>query len=104
MSQERRGQLIRMMSDACSKNVKLIFFWPPVYTLPSKESLIESQLDSLASQYDNVTVINDAQDEYFLNHLEMFFDYIHLNGDGALVYSRQFASKVKDIINGNNVQ
>lgn len=86
--------IIRRCQDA---GVRIVAIFPPLLYEPSDETAGMDIVKKLLSSKD-VTVIDDSANPYYLAHPELFYDNTHLNKDGALIYSREKASALKQIL------
>lgn len=97
MSDERRQELERLVGTCSQHGIKLIVFFPPQYQHLTGSNKCRDQVKSLLSQH-GLTCLDYSQDSTFLNHPEWFYDNIHLNGDGARVFTARF---VNDLLHNN---
>lgn len=86
-------KIVRRCNDA---GVKLVAIYPPLLYEP-KEEVHQSVIKEMLLRK-GVAVIDDSSNPYYLKHPELFYDNTHLNKDGALIYSREKASALKDIL------
>lgn len=97
MSDERRQELERLVGICLRHNIRLTVFFPPQYQRLTGTNKCREQVKSLLSGH-GITCLDYSQDSTFLNHPEWFYDNIHLNGDGARVFTSRF---VNDLVNNN---
>ncbi len=95
MVDERREQLLQLFESCRDRGVELVIYFPPLYTRITGSNRCTRSLEALCRDH-GVRFIDDSQDAAFLEHPEWFHDNFHLNGNGARVYSRQFAGKLKE--------
>lgn len=82
------------VSTCNANNVKLVVCCSPIlenYHLISKE-LHQLFLDL------NVTFFDYSNDQRFINHIDMFGDYVHLNSTGADIYTKVLVNDLKTIL------
>lgn len=97
VSAERIGQLKRIVDRCEAEGVKLIIYFPPMYTIIDGTPTGVEITRDICSKH-NIPLFYDAQDPYFTRHPEYFHDNVHLDADGARVYSEAFAHNLKRII------
>ena len=79
----------------CEKRgIKLVVYFPPLYSHLEGMSGTIDYVNQLGKDKD-VVVYNDSQDSLFLCRQDWFYDIRHLTKDGALEYSKMFASRLK---------
>lgn len=95
--EEECMRFIDMIIRRCQEaGVRLVAIFPPRLYEPSDNTGIVAVKDMLRRK--GVSVIDDSNDPYYLSHPKLFYDNDHLNKDGALIYSREKASALKDIL------
>lgn len=80
----------------CAGKTNLIFTISPKY-FKTDDSFIEP-LHNLCKQY-NIPILNHLNDERFINKKEFFADRVHLNHEGAKLYTNIIIQEVKDWYN-----
>ena len=76
------------------KGVKLVVFTPPAYVHFTSQPKAIARTHEICLEND-VPYYYDVEDSVFQSHQEWFFDRVHLTAEGALVYSRLFATRLK---------
>ena len=81
--------LLNGMVDTCEKEgIKLVLTYSPTLSVV-KHGFID-WLSNYSSSH-HLPFYNAMNDKDFLRHPELFYDYTHLNANGAKVFSRKFA-------------
>lgn len=93
----RMAELTAILEECRRRDIRVIVIWPPQYTVYTAGREVKAQANRLASAFSNVTIIDDSADSLFLTSPELFYDNVHLNADGALLYSKLKASQLKKI-------
>lgn len=83
----RRFENIINMCDKAG--VKLVVFFPPMYDRYKEGYVNGCKAIEKICEKENVPYYDMSQDETFLNHPEWFYDNVHLNINGAQVFSSQ---------------
>ena len=86
--------LTELASLCNDHNILLITVSSPTLVRLKYESPAVSIIDSLGISY-----LDHFNDEYFLDHIELFRDGDHLYETGANIFSMTIGSEIKDIIN-----
>lgn len=89
-----------LIVELLQKDVKVCFVVSPKGI--SKEDAIKEEIEyepiiSLC-QYYNVPFINHTYMEGISDHRELFHDYVHLNSEGASIYTHRFCLENKDLL------
>lgn len=80
----------------CSGKTNLIFTISPKY-FKTDDSFIEP-LENMCKQYD-IPIFNHLNDERFIKNKALFADRVHLNHEGAKLYTNIIIQEVKDWYN-----
>jgi hypothetical protein len=80
------------------RNINLIFTITPVYDTTLVERKLFEFADSIA-RINEVPIFNYSTDKRFYKNGELFIDNIHMNSDGADLFSQIFADNINKIIN-----
>ncbi len=91
-------QYLQAFINTCKKSdIKLVFLYSPMYAVDKNTTLFHIP-DSLAKQ-NNIPFINHYNLPGITDHHEYFYDFGHLNEDGAKKYSSLIASELKQFVN-----
>ncbi|WP_107040067.1 hypothetical protein [Brumimicrobium mesophilum] len=88
--------LQKFIDKAKTNNIKFVFTVSPYFKI-TPENLYKPLIE-LAKKND-IQVLNHLQDQRFLSDKSMFNDELHLNKQGAQLYSRMIASEAYSILN-----
>ncbi len=92
---EQRKREFLSMAERCRQNgVRLVVYFPPQYYLTDRKSATIRFVEKYCGEH-GILFYDDSDDEDFLNHKEWFYDNVHLNKDGAVVYSRMFTGRLR---------
>lgn len=84
--------------DRCQESgIKLVVIYPPLYYDRQGESKTSESVKKLCASR-GIAIIDNSADPYYLQHPELFYDNAHLNANGALIFSQQKASELKQIL------
>jgi hypothetical protein len=97
---ERITLLERFINDCKQHNIQLIIAVSPMYVC-SEQDAFKFPRD-LTARY-NLTYLDHYRDSDFVGHPELFYDFGHLNRQGAELFSQKMAKEIKEII-GSPVQ
>ena len=95
VDQERVALLERFISDCQQHGIQLIFIESPMY-ICSKEDVFKFPRELAAKHH--IQFVDHYRDTDFVGHAEFFYDYGHLNKQGAEKYSAIIAQELKSII------
>jgi hypothetical protein len=97
-TEEGISEMEAMMRTCKEKGIRMILYFPPRFVINSKhkESTSLQLMKRLCKKYD-VTFFDDCEDVYFLKHAELFYDNIHLNKDGAKIYTQRMIERLRKI-------
>lgn len=84
------------IKECSGHKIKLFIIVSPVFTNYKNQSESISIAKNIANHYE-VKLWNYSQDNYFLNHRELFNDIAHLNPKGAEIFSKIVAERIKSI-------
>lgn len=76
------------------KNIKLVLTYSPTLSI-TRHGFID-WLSEYGSKH-HLLFYNAMMDSDFLNHPELFYDYTHLNENGAKVFSKKFCEWLKEV-------
>ena len=85
------------LNRAKSKGVKMVVVDSPEYRIRNDKCLSMETMLNICNEY-GIIFINNSQSSYFLDNPELFDDAMHLNDDGAKVYTSLFLSQIKDYV------
>jgi hypothetical protein len=91
-SKEKLEYFAKEITD---KKIPLIVIVSPVYALPFKENESLRVSEQILAKY-NIQVWNYSSDPRFVKR-EYFYDMAHLNSKGADVFSKEIASRIKQL-------
>ncbi len=80
------------------KNISLFIVNSPVFHMENESQIPTSQASQQAVDYikkSNVNYFDFSSDSTFQGHMEWFFDHIHLNEDGAKVFTNVIIDTLK---------
>lgn len=88
-----RVKYLQAFIDKCKeKNIKLIFTFSPMYAV-EKSNLFE--VPNLLARKNNIPFLNYYDLKGITGHAEFYYDFGHLNDEGAKQYSRFIGGKLK---------
>lgn len=93
-SEERLNELQSMITLCESKGVKMVVYFPPMYTKIEGVSTSVERVKEICAKH-HFPCFDDSQDSTFLAHKEWFYDNVHLNKDGAPVYTKSLVKRLK---------
>ncbi len=97
----QRMEEFRAMLQKCSdKGIKVAVFMTPQYYEDRTQHTIRKALQTEIAHFDNATLIDDSSDSLFMASPRLFFDNTHLNAEGAEIYSRMAAPRLKKFLLG----
>ena len=78
-----------------SNNVELVVVFPPYYRkLRHEGNPYSKRVITELCRENGIRVIDDNQMEYFFDRPELFYDNMHLNGDGARIFTDMFINQI----------
>ena len=92
---ERVALLERFIDDCQQHHIQLIMVESPMY-ICSKEDVFKFPRDLAAKHH--IKFIDHYRDTSFVGHAEYFYDFGHLNRQGAERYSAMIAKELKAFI------
>lgn len=98
VDQNKLETLQKFINKTKENNIILIFTVSP-YFMSTPEGLY-NPLKKIAKK-NNISILNHLQDKVFLSDKSLFNDELHLNSDGAVLYSKLIALDVKKVLNLN---
>ncbi len=93
--QQKVQLLERFIQDCQTKNIKLCFMVSPMYICTNQD--VYKVPRDLAKQY-SIPFFDYFRDFQFMGHAELFYDYGHLNREGATIFSEKVCDELKDYI------
>ena len=93
--QQKVQLLERFIQDCQTKNIKLCFIVSPMYICTGQD--VYKVPRDLAKQY-NIPFFDYFRAPQFMGHAELFYDYGHLNREGATIFSEKVCDELKDFI------
>ena len=99
--QEKLHLLERFIQDCQSRGIKLGFIVSPMY-ICTEQDVFKVPRD-LAKRYD-IPFFDYFRDPQFMGHAELFYDYGHLNRDGAAIFSKKVCNDLKPQITQMNIE
>ena len=94
--QEKIKYLQAFIEKCQEKGIKLLFIYSPMYAVEKNSRLFDIPADLALKN--NVPFINHYYLEGITNHREYYFDYGHLNTEGAKKYSSIVASELRKYV------
>ena len=93
------------LERAQKMGVRIVVVDSPKYKLRTYENLSASKMQEICERY-RALYLDNSQIAFFLDHPELFNDAVHLNDDGAKIYTSLFLDNIKhfmsDSITKNN--
>lgn len=93
--QEKFRLLERFIQDCQAKGIRLCLIVSPMYICTGQD-VFKAPRD-LAKQY-GIPFYDYFRDPQFMGHAELFYDYGHLNREGAILFSKKVSNDLKDFI------
>ncbi len=93
ISSERLAQIGSIMEICRKKDVELTIIFTPLYSFPYRTAI--DSVSRLAEMYPRVRVWNDTEMSPFVNDSTLFYDPVHLNADGAKIYTDTIIYRLK---------
>ena len=93
--QQKVQLLERFIQDCQTKDIRLCFIVSPMYICTNQD--VYKVPRDLAKQY-NIPFFDYFRDPQFMGHAELFYDYGHLNREGATIFSEKVCDELKDFI------
>lgn len=90
---ERFRSILKRAQDM---GVKMVIVDSPKYISRNHKNMSALKMKEICIQY-GATYIDNSQIPYFLHHPELFNDAIHMNDNGAKIYTSFFSSQIKTI-------
>lgn len=99
--QEKLQLLERFMQDCQAKDIRLSLIVSPMYICTEQDVYKEPR--DLAKRYD-IPFFDYFRDPQFMGHPELFYDYGHLNREGATIFSKKVCNDLKPQITQINIE
>ena len=99
--QEKLQLLVRFIQDCQSKGIRVSFIVSPMY-ICTDQDVFKVPRD-LARRY-KIPFFDYFRDPQFMGHAELFYDYGHLNRDGAAIFSKKVCNDLKPQITQINIE
>jgi hypothetical protein len=93
--QEKFRLLERFIQDCRAKGIRLCLIVSPMYICTGQD-VFKAPRD-LTKQY-GIPFYDYFRDPQFMGHAELFYDYGHLNREGAILFSKKVSNDLKDFI------
>lgn len=93
--QEKFRLLERFIQDCQAKGIRLCLIVSPMYICTGQDVFKAPR--NLAKQY-GIPFYDYFRDPQFMGHAELFYDYGHLNREGAILFSKKVSNDLKDFI------
>lgn len=88
-------EVLKSIIDMCkSRGIKLVMFSPPNYCKLTETPMTLTSIEQMCNEND-IPFYNDTQLQYFIDHVDLFYDSVHLNKYGADIYTKLFISRAK---------
>ncbi len=97
ISELKRCYLEEIFAQLKSADVEVVVLFAPYYKIYPNHGnpVYKRAIVDVCRKWD-VEVIDDNQMDYFLERPELFYDNVHLNGDGAKVFTQMFLKQIKE--------
>ena len=99
--QEKLQLLERFIQDCQSKGIRVSFIVSPMYICTDLDVFKVPR--DLAKRY-NIPFFDYFRDPQFMGHAELFYDYGHLNREGAAIFSKKVCNDLKPQITQINIE
>ena len=99
--QKKLHLLEQFIHDCQVKGIRLSFIVSPMY-ICTKQDVYKVPRD-LAKRY-NIPFFDYFRDPQFMGHAELFYDYGHLNREGAVIFSKKVCKDLKPQITQINIE
>ena len=99
--QEKLQLLERFIQDCQTKGIRLSFIISPMY-ICTEQDVYKVPRD-LAKRY-GIPFFDYFRDPQFMGHAELFYDYGHLNREGATIFSKKVCNDLKPQITQINIE
>jgi hypothetical protein len=87
-------RLLKETIELCKqKNIKVVICFSPFYFYKPARPLILEAFNTLATKL-QVPIYNYTTDSNYYQHPELFYDELHLNHQGAILFSKEVATKL----------
>lgn len=91
-----KERYMRRFIDLCmQRGIKLFFFYSPKY---HRSGPGLNLFNEMLSEY-NIPIFNHLNDTLISQNLYFYYDYLHLNDDGAKVYTKLIVDDIKYVYN-----
>lgn len=81
------------LERAQTMGVRIVVVDSPKYKLRTYENLSASKMQEICERY-GALYLDNSQIAFFLDHPELFNDAVHLNDDGAKIYTSLFLNEI----------
>lgn len=99
ITEKGKNEFLKIVHMCRDNGVYVIVYFPPGYEEYANHRCKAVEETKKICMENDIPVYDVFQDSLFLQHSEWFYDNKHLNRDGALIFSRQFARYLKRIMN-----
>ncbi len=95
ISNQRKEEFRSMVERCRNAGVQLVAYFPPNYYKYSGKSATINYVENYCKEH-NIPCFDDSQDAEFLKNKEWFYDNVHLNKNGAVIYTEHFIAELKE--------
>ncbi len=86
--------LLKQSLQLCNEHgVKAVICFSPFYYQYQPEKILVDEFMKIASSY-NCSVLNFSADSTFVKNPDLFYDELHLNNEGAGIFSKKIAEEI----------
>ena len=89
------------LERAQTMGVRIVVVDSPKYKLRTYENLSASKMQEICERY-GALYLDNSQIAFFLDHPELFNDAVHLNDDGAKIYTSLFLNEINHYLSDSN--
>lgn len=100
ISSEKAQLMKRFIQDCKSKDIKLFITVSPMY-ICSQEDIYRFPKE--LAQANGIPIIDHFRDSAYVGHAELFYDFGHLNRQGAEKFSKQLCNELKERLRADNL-
>ena len=99
--QKKLQLLERFIQDCHAKGIRLSFIVSPMY-ICTEQDVYKVPRD--LAKRNNIPFFDYLRDPQFMGHAELFYDYGHLNREGAIIFSKKVCNDLKPQITQINIE
>lgn len=89
--------LRRFVSRCLNDSIEIVLFNSPHFLIFNEDRQWIHTIEEIASEF-QIQYLDYEQDSFYLKHPELFKDPLHLNNNGAIVYTNTVIPKIKPLI------